>query len=332
MIILSTLIIIRFILVIIVIIIVDLLIKLNKAINVERRISRYSINSIMDYDNNLGDTLRNKYNRFVKRFRKIFKKNGVFDRQASKYNKYIMAGDVVNVMDFIIIKLIMGICFVGLVIVSLAIQGSVISFLGMIISFIFGYYIYDIYLYITNKRRKRKIKNDMLRAVILLNNAFKAGKSTMQAVEIASRELPEPISIEFKKIYQDLSYGISSDVAFSRFARRVNLEEARYISSSLIILNKTGGNIVAVFSAIERTLFEKKKLEEDLKNSTQASNLVVKVLMGVPVVFILIIYVLSPDYFEPLFSSPLGYMIIFIVFLMFLVYMYLLKKIMKVKV
>ena len=332
MIILNTLIIIRFILVIIVIIIVDLLIKLNKAINVERRVSRYSINSIMNYDNNLGDTLRNKYNRFVKRFRKIFKKNGVFGRQASKYNKYIMAGDVVNVIDFIIIKLIMGICFVVLVIVSLAIQGNVISFLGMIISFIFGYYIYDIYLYIANKRRKRKIKNDMLRAVILLNNAFKAGKSTMQAVEIASRELPEPISIEFKKIYQDLSYGISSDVAFSRFARRVNLEEARYISSSLIILNKTGGNIVAVFSAIERTLFEKKKLEEDLKNSTQASNLVVKVLMGVPVVFILIIYVLSPDYFEPLFSSPLGYMIIFIIFVMFLVYMYLLKKIMKVKV
>ncbi len=328
----STLIVIRFILVIIVIIIVDLLIKLNKAINVERRVSRYSINSIMNYDNNLGDTLRNKYNRFVKRFRKIFKKNGVFGRQASKYNKYIMAGDVVNVIDFIIIKLIMGICFVGLVIISLAIQGNVISFLGMIISFIFGYYIYDIYLYIANKRRKRKIKNDMLRAVILLNNAFKAGKSTMQAVEIASRELPEPISIEFKKIYQDLSYGISSDVAFSRFARRVNLEEARYISSSLIILNKTGGNIVAVFSAIERTLFEKKKLEEDLKNSTQASNLVVKVLMGVPVVFILIIYVLSPDYFEPLFSSPLGYMIIFIIFVMFLVYMYLLKKIMKVKV
>ena len=328
----STLIVIRFILVIIVIIIVDLLIKLNKAINVERRVSRYSINSIMNYDNNLGDTLRNKYNRFVKRFRKIFKKNGVFGRQASKYNKYIMAGDVVNVIDFIIIKLIMGICFVGLVIISLAIQGSVISFLGMIISFVFGYYIYDIYLYITNKRRKSKIKNDMLRAVILLNNAFKAGKSTMQAVEIASRELPEPISIEFKKIYQDLSYGISSDVAFSRFARRVNLEEARYISSSLIILNKTGGNIVAVFSAIERTLFEKKKLEEDLKNSTQASNLVVKVLMGVPVVFILIIYVLSPDYFEPLFSSPLGYMIIFIIFVMFLVYMYLLKKIMKVKV
>ena len=332
MIILNTLIIIRFILVIIVIIIVDLLIKLNKAINVERRISRYSISSIMDYDNNLGDTLRNKYNRFVKRFRKNFKNNGLFGRQASKYNKYIMAGDVVNVIDFIIIKLIMGICFVVLVIVSLAIQGNVISFLGMIISFIFGYYIYDIYLYIANKRRKRKIKNDMLRAVILLNNAFKAGKSVMQAVEVASCSLPNPISIEFKKIHEDLSYGISSDVAFSRFARRVNLEEARYISSSLIILNKTGGNIVAVFSSIERTLFEKKKLEEDLKNSTQASNLVVKVLMGVPVLFVLVIYVLSPDYFDPLFSSPLGYMIIFIIFIMFLVYMYLLKKIMKVKV
>lgn len=332
MIILNILIIIRFILVIIVVIIIDFLIKLNRAMRLERRIARYSINSIMDYDNNLSDMIRNKYNHFMRKYRSVFKRIGVFDKQVSKYDKYVMTGDNINVIDFVIIKLFMGICFSLLVIISLAIQGEVISFFGMVISFIVGYYIYDVYLYIVNKRRKSKIKNDMLRAVILLNNAFKAGKSTMQAVDIASRELPRTIGIEFKKIYQDLSYGISSDVAFSRFAKRVDLEEARYIASSLIILNKTGGNIVAVFSSIERTLFDRKKLEEDLKNSTQASNLVVKVLMGIPVLFVLVIYVLSPNYFDPLFESVLGYMIIFIIFVMFVIYMYLLKKIMKVKV
>lgn len=328
----NVLIIIRLILVAIIVIVIDFLIKLNKAIKIERRVARYSIDSIMEYDNNLGDSIKNRYNHFLKRIRNIFKENSILKRQASKYDKYIMAGDTINVIDFIIIKLLIGICFVVLVIVSLAIRGSVISFIGMVISFIVGYYIYDVYLYLYNKRRCKKIKNDMLRAVILLNNAFKAGKSTMQAVEIASRQLPKPISIEFKKIYQDLEYGISSDVAFSRFARRVNLEEAKYISSSLIILNKTGGNIVAVFSSIERTLFDKKKLEEDLKNSTQASNLVVKVLMGIPIIFILVIYVLSPNYFDPLFNSTLGYMIIFIIFVMFTLYVYLLNKIMKVKV
>lgn len=328
----DTLIIIRLLLVIIVVVIIDLLIKLNKAIKVERRLARYSVNSIIDDDNNLSDILSNKYNHFVRKIRKSFKKNSVFNKQASKYNKYVMAGDHVQVIDFVIAKLVIGICFVVLVIISLAIQGRVISFIGMIISFIFGYYVYDIYLYIANKRRLKKIKNDMLRAVIIMNNAFKAGKSTMQAVEIASLELPKPICNEFKKIYDDLSFGISSDIAFSRFARRVNLEEAKYISSSLTILNKTGGNIVGVFSSIEKTLFDKKKLEEDLKNSTQASNLIVKVLMAIPILFVLIIYVLSPDYFNPLFSSSLGYMILFVMLIMFICYVYLLNKIMKVRV
>lgn len=326
------LIILRLVIVIIIVVIIDLILKLNKAIKVERRLARYSIDSIDSDDNSLGDLIKIKYNRFIRRTRKKFKNNNIFNNKAEKYNKYIMTGDKTEVIDFIITKLILGICFVFLVTISGIIQGKLIDFLEMIISFIIGYYIYDIYLIIYNKRRTKKIKNDMLRSVIIMNNAFKVGKSTLQAVEIASNSLPKPISIEFKKIYQDLSFGISSDIAFSRFSRRVNLEEARYISSSLTILNKTGGNIVAVFSSIERTLFEKKKLEEDLKNSTSASNLIVKVLMIIPLIFTLIIYVLSPNYFDPLFSSTLGYMLLVIIAIMFIIYIYLLNKIMKVKV
>jgi tight adherence protein B len=331
-IILDILIILRLVIVIIIVVIIDLILKLNKAIKVERRLARYSIDSIDSDDNSLGDLIKIKYNRFIRRTRKKFKNNNIFNNKAEKYNKYIMTGDKTEVIDFIITKLILGICIVFLVTISGIIQGKLIDFLEMIISFIIGYYIYDIYLIIYNKRRTKKIKNDMLRSVIIMNNAFKVGKSTLQAVEIASNSLPKPISIEFKKIYQDLSFGISSDIAFSRFSRRVNLEEARYISSSLTILNKTGGNIVAVFSSIERTLFEKKKLEEDLKNSTSASNLIVKVLMIIPLVFTLIIYVLSPNYFDPLFSSTLGYMLLVIIAIMFIIYIYLLNKIMKVKV
>ena len=165
-----------------------------------------------------------------------------------------------------------------------------------------------------------------------MNNAFKAGKSTLQAVEIASLELPEPICDEFKKMYLDMKYGLSVDTAFERFAKRVNLEEAVYLSSSLTILNKTGGNIVEVFSSIERTLFDKKKLREELKNITASANMIVKILFVVPFVFIGIIYVLNPSYFDPLFSSPLGYMIIFIIIIMLIIYLLILKKIMKVEV
>ena len=201
----------------------------------------------------------------------------------------------------------------------------------LLLDFILGFYILDIYLIIDKKRKRRIIQDQILRAVIIMNNAFKAGRSTLQAVEIASKELASPINYEFEKMYKDMKYGLSVDSVFDRFAKRINIEEARYISSSLTVLSKTGGNIVNVFSAIERTLFDKKKLKAELKNLTASSNMIVKILLAVPFVFILLIYVLNPNYFDPLFASPLGYMLLLLIFLILITYVWFLQKLMKVR-
>ena len=318
----------RILLVAIAILLIILLLKLYKAIHMERRIARYSLKMNDSEELSYSDKLLEKYQRLVSKFQN----NKVITKASSKYEKYIPVGEQIKATQFIINKLVIACCFVALIIISYIIQGKLINFITFIFCFIIGYYLYDIYLIFSKKRRKTKIKNDMLRADIIMINAFKAGKSTLQAVEIASKELPQPIAREFKKIHQDMSFGLSNDVAFQRLAKRVELEEATYIASSLTILNKTGGNIIHVFSSIEKTLFDKKKLESDLKNSTAASNLVVKVLMIIPILFVIFIYVISPDYFEPLFASTLGYIILFIIWLMFVIYIYLLNKIMKVKV
>ena len=303
------------------------MIQLRRIIFFEKRIRRYTIDDSHD-DISFMDRMEVKYRKFLSKF----EKNGHLQKKSIHYRKYVTLGENENPVFFLLHKLIIGIVFTVLVIISSLLNGHFLSFFGLIFSFIIGYYIYDLYLYFSSKYKKKKIKNDMLRAVILLNNSFKAGKSIMQSVKIASEELPKPINQEFKRIYQDMSYGLSADVAFSRFSKRVNLDEATYIASSLSILNKTGGNIVSVFTTIEKTLFDRKKLENDLKTSSAASNLVVKFLMGIPIVFVIVIYVISPDYFEPLFSSPLGYLLLFIMWLMFIVYIYLLNKVLKVKV
>lgn len=320
--------IIRLIIIIFVIGIIILLFKLHKAIMLERRIARYSLKINNNDDSSFWDFLEERYERIIRRA----KKNKRIVKYSNAYLKYSDIFNNISPVSFIINKLLIAIVFILLVIISYAIQGKLVGFFGFIFSFILGYYVYDIYLIFTKKIWTKKIKNDMLRAVIIMNNAFKVGKSTLQAVEIASRELPHPISYEFEKIKQDMSFGLSVDVSFNRFARRVNLEEATYIASVLTILNKTGGNIINVFSSIEKTLFDKKKLEEDLKNSTAASNLVVKVLMAIPFIFILIIYLISPNYFDSLFKSPLGYFVLFIIVFMFIIYIYIMNKVMKVKV
>ena len=309
--------------------VITFFIRLNDTIKLEKRISRYTIKgSRHKYDKSYYDIVLDSYNNFVKKQRK--KINKLVPTLVRKYDKYVTDGSI-RAADYVTHKIVLSILFVILTIVASVIQGSFISSFQFLISMILGFYILDLVLIITGKFKKKKIENDMLRAIMIMNSAFKSGKSTIQAVEIASEKLPKPISSEFKRMHQEMKYGLSVDVVFDRFAKRMNLEEAEYLSSSLTILNRTGGNIVAVFNSIEKTLFDKKKLKEELKNLTSVSNLLVKILLLVPVFIVLVIYILNPNYFDPFFESTLGYILVVIVLILFIVYAYLLQKVIKVE-
>ena len=305
--------------------IITLFIRVNNAFKLEKRIARYSIR--YNYDNSnlsLVDKMWKRYLRFVKRNRK--KINKLLPTLTKMYDKYSV-GSKYKAEDFIIHKLFISCLFTILTIIAVSVQGKLVTFFQLLLSLVIGFYLLDIYLVIMNKINKKRIENDMLRAIIIMNNAFKSGHTTIQALEIASKKLPGAIGYEFKKMYEEMNYGLSVDTVFNHFSRRVNLEEAEYLSSSLTILNKTGGNIVAVFNSIEKTLFDKMKLKEELRNSTTVSKLVVRILLFVPIVFCLIIYFLNPDYFRPFISSPLGFILLAVILLMFIIYAYLLSKI-----
>lgn len=320
--------------VIFVIIIIALILRAYLANKKIKRISHYSIEPIKDTNISFTDRVVNKYLSFVRNLRPYMKRVVYFRNRSKKYDKYIryMERDKVEAIDFITNKFIIAIIFLFLAVFSQIFNYRGLGIFRYLINFFIGYYILDIYYYFYYRKKTKLIENELLRAVIVMNNAFKAGKSTLQAIKIAGDELPEPINDEFKKMYLDMKFGLSVDTVFDRFAKRVGFEEAVYLSSSLTILNKTGGNIVEVFSSIERTLFDKKKLNEEVKNISSAPKMVVYTLFLVPIVFTLFIYILNRNYFDPLFSSPLGYMIIFIIVIMFSIYVFLLRKILRIEV
>ena len=286
------------------------------------RIKYYSLEPIKREELSFSDKFVSGYISFVGRFRKIVKKSNYFTKRSKKYERYIKYKDRdrVQTVDFITNKFIISIVFIILTTISQIFTTNYFSLFGYIINYFIGYYLLD----------TRNIENDLLRAIIIMNNCFKAGKSTLQALQTASAELPYPLGDEFKKMYLDMKYGLSVDTVFERFARRVKLQEAVYVSSSLTVLNKTGGNIVEVFSSIERTLFDKKKLKEEMKNISSAPKIVVIILSIVPVLFIGVVYLLNPTYFNPLFSSTLGYIIIAIIVIMFIIYLITLLRTLKV--
>ncbi len=330
----DTLFLLRVTLVIVLFIIVLYVIKIYRANRKAKRISRYSIEPIVNNYSSYSDRILYSYYKFVKKMRVYVKKSFYLKKSAKRYDKYISYKNhnVIEGIDFITTKFVIAIIFIIFTVFSQAFSLRMLNFFDFVINFVIGYYILDIYLHFSYKKKKKKMANDLLRAVIVMNNAFKSGKSTLQAIKITGDELEGSLKDEFKKMYLDMKYGLSVDTVFDRFAKRVGIDEAVYLSSSLTILNKTGGNIVLVFSSIERTLFDKKKLDEELKNISSVPKMVVKVLIAVPVIFGIVIYFLDPDFFAPLFDSVLGYMIVGILIIMFSIYIFLLMRILRIEV
>ena len=303
-------------------------IRINK---LNKRINTYTITS-NDNGHSLFDIITNFFIDTRKKISKWLSKSVFLKKYSLKYEKYIdKKNSNQTPMDYLATKFILAIIFIFILIVSVVIQNDEVTFLRIFVAFTLGFFSYDIMLLSSGKIIKHQMKNDLLKAITIMNNSFKSGRSIIQTIKIVSDEIEGPLKDEFKKMYEDLSYGLEIEAVFERFNARVNLKEVRYITTSLTILNKTGGNIVDVFSSIEKTVFSNKKLEDELHNLSAASKALYHILVFIPIVFTIVIYFLDNTYFNPLISNPLGIIMIIGIVVLYVLYILIVKRIIKVK-
>ena len=319
--------------IIILLILIVYLIRQKRIISLEKRFEKFALISVHDYEKSFFDILYDTFWKLIHRLSKRLKKSVFLTNYSKRYDKHIRYENRFNFtgMDYVSIKLLVGILLILLNIVTSMFQLVSVSVMSLLLSFIIGFFLPDIFLEIEYERKRKRVEEDLLKAIIIMNNSFKSGRNIMQAVEIVKEELEGPISDEIKKIYLDMTYGLSIEVVFDRFYNRVKLDDAKYITSSLSLLNKTGGNIVRVFGTIEKNFFNKKKLKQEMQSLTSASIFVFRILCVLPFLFILVIYLLNPSYFTPMFTTIMGRILLLFITLFYILYILVIKKVLEVK-
>ena len=304
---------------------------LNRKVRLENRFKTYTIYKEKE-EKKVFDFIFEFSNSFIKRFSSFLYRLKIFNNYSLKYQKYISKEEkeYVDKMDFVSKKVLLSVLFTFSVLLYDTFKYRNVTIIQILIAMLFGFYVLDLFMISTNKFIEKRKENDLLRAITIMNNSFKSGHSIMQSIQLVAKELDSPLGLEFKKMYVDLTYGLSLDIVFQRFEKRVKMEEAKYITTSLMILNDTGGDIVKVFESVEKTFFNNKKLNDELKNLTASSKLLYTVLLAVPILFILVIYMLDATYFYPLFSNIFGYIILALCIVLYVSYIIIITRIMKV--
>ena len=303
------------------------------SIKMEKRFGKYAVEPNVDDVPSLYDIAFMFYDSVVKALGEVLRKSSVIKKYAKRFDKYMLfiKDRYKDSVDIVASKILCSIVFLIIAVVTKAIQYKTLNVHETLIPLVFGFFVLDIYYAVKNKIYRSRIENDLLQAVIIMNNAFKSGRSIVQAIDLVGHELPGIIGSQFIIMKKELAKGLSVDVVFQRFADRVDIEEVSYLTASLSILNRTGGNIIKVFDAIENSLFMKKKLRLELESLTSSSKIIMWILFLIPIAYVIIISILNPVYFDPFFNTPLGIILITLSVVLYVVYILIVRKILRVR-
>src|SRR5215216_4883155 len=158
--------------------------------------------------------------------------------------------------------------------------------------------------YVKRQQAVRLIKfNDQLSDMLnLMVNGLRAGYSTMQALEAVSRELPTPISDEFRRVVQEMQIGIPMEKSLENLLRRIPSEDLDFVVTAINVQREVGGNLSEILDTISFTIRERVRIKGEIRVMTANVRTSGAVLSMIPVFLSLALWFVSPEYIGSFFD------------------------------
>ena len=186
--------------------------------------------------------------------------------------------------------------------------GGVIAFLlqshpvSFLIGAIAGFFAPRFYVKRQQAVRVRKFDDQLGDMLNLMTNGLRAGYSTMQAMEAVSRELPAPISDEFRRVVQEIQIGIPMEKALENVLRRIPSEDLDFVVTAINVQREVGGNLSEILDTISFTIRERVRIKGEIRVMTANVRASGAILSMIPLGLGLALWFISPDYIGTFFA------------------------------
>ncbi len=101
--------------------------------------------------------------------------------------------------------------------------------------------------------------------LVLITNSLRAGQTFLQGVDIASRESPNPIGMEFRMLLKETNLGVPVETAFQNMLIRVPSEDLKIVMSAFSIQRNVGGNLADIMAQVAEMIRERIKIQGQIK-------------------------------------------------------------------
>lgn len=186
---------------------------------------------------------------------------------------------------------------------------------------------------VSNARKKRAelFSKQLGEALVVMGNSIKGGFTFFQSMESVSEEMQPPISTEFAKVLREIHYGVSQEDALKNMVDRTRSKDLELLVSAVVTSSQVGSNLTEILDTISETIRERIKIRQEINTLTAQGKISGLIIGALPIVLVLAIMVMNPEYYQGFFSSFIGKVLVIISVLMEVTGFLVIKKIIDIK-
>ena len=182
------------------------------------------------------------------------------------------------------------------------------------------------------RRRQAKFEEQLADGLLMISNGLRAGLSLTQAIEMLVKEGMPPISQEFDLVLRQQRLGASLEDALTHLAERMPGTDTRLMVNATLLLIESGGNLPERFDTLAQTMQDRKRLQLKIKSMTAQGETQAWILAALPIFLGLALNAMNKEVFSLMYTTPLGWMILVLIGLMEAAGLFLMLKIVRVKI
>ena len=166
-----------------------------------------------------------------------------------------------------------------------------------------GFFAPRIYVNRRQQQRLRAFENQLADILGLWVNSLRSGYSVLQAMEAIAREAPNPSSLEFRRVVQEVQLGISMEEALDNMLRRIDSEDLDLVITAVNIQREVGGNLAEILEVIAHTIRERIRLKGEIRVLTTQGRYTGYIIGFLPIGLSLFLYASNPEYMGRMFEN-----------------------------
>ena len=203
-----------------------------------------------------------------------------------------------RVSEYLFVRLVV-IGLTGLVAWYFGQQQMMSAFIGAVI----GFFLPGFYVRREQGKRLRRFDEQLSDMLNLMVNGLRAGYSTLQALEAVSKELPPPISDEFRRVVQEMQLGVPMERSLDNLFRRINSKDLDLVITAMNVQREVGGNLSEILETISHTIRERVRIKGEIRVLTSQVMMSGRFLASMPFLLAIGMYFMNRNYMMRFFDE-----------------------------